>query len=153
MIRVLEKTDLIQYALAGNLDVIAHNCNCFCVQGGGIAASMQKTFQTLSFPMESKEHEGEYNKLGTIDCAFVKNLFVVNMYGQYDLGRPSPYSTIPLDYSALRMCLQKLAFTFKTYRIGLPYNIGCGLAGGDWGIVEKMINEIFIENDLTICKL
>jgi hypothetical protein len=26
--------------------------------------------------------------------------------------------------------------------VGIPF-IGCGLAGGDWRIVEKIINEIF----------
>jgi hypothetical protein len=27
----------------------------------------------------------------------------------------------------------------KKFKIGLPYLIGCGLAGGDWHIVEELI--------------
>ncbi|GFN29944.1 hypothetical protein [Paenibacillus xylaniclasticus] len=27
--------------------------------------------------------------------------------------------------------------------VALPYNIGCGLANGDWNIIEPMIAEVF----------
>ncbi len=27
--------------------------------------------------------------------------------------------------------------------LGLPYGISCGLAGGNWGIIEAMIRDIF----------
>ncbi|EGL17721.1 hypothetical protein HMPREF9413_4472 [Paenibacillus sp. HGF7] len=36
--------------------------------------------------------------------------------------------------------------------IALPYNIGCGLAGGDWDIVEQIIEEVFIDYDVTLYK-
>ena len=28
-----------------------------------------------------------------------------------------------------------------TLRVGLPFGIGCGLAGGDWSVVSRMIEE------------
>ena len=36
----------------------------------------------------------------------------------------------------------------------IPYKIGCGLAGGNWNIVEKMIYEVFDNTNVTcfICK-
>jgi hypothetical protein len=37
--------------------------------------------------------------------------------------------------------------------IALPYNLGCGLASGDWNIVYKIIEEVFNDYDVTIYKL
>ena len=36
----------------------------------------------------------------------------------------------------------------KGYSVSIPYNIGCGLAGGDWNIVSKMIEEIFGQSSI-----
>ena len=30
--------------------------------------------------------------------------------------------------------------------LGLPYGISCGLAGGNWGIIKAMIEDIFLDN-------
>ena len=30
--------------------------------------------------------------------------------------------------------------------LGLPYGISCGLAGGNWQIIEAMINDIFADS-------
>ena len=48
------KGDLIEMALAGDFDVIAHGCNCFCKQRSGIAKQMVENFSTHLF-----ESEGE----------------------------------------------------------------------------------------------
>lgn len=62
------KGDLIQLALAGKFDVIAHGCNCFCKQTSGIAKEMVANFQTDKFYKETTSiYEGDHNKLGTID--------------------------------------------------------------------------------------
>jgi O-acetyl-ADP-ribose deacetylase (regulator of RNase III) len=38
---------------------------------------------------------------------------------------------------------------FKGQRVGLP-KIGCGLAGGDWNVVEFIMAEELTDVDLTI---
>jgi hypothetical protein len=54
------------------------------------------------------------------------------------------------NYDALRECLYKLRKVGENLHwsdylpqdlIYLPYGIGCGLAGGDWNIVSKIIEE------------
>ena len=42
-----------------------------------------------------------------------------------------------------------------TIKIGIPYKIGCGLAGGDWGEVEKMLQKLSDEHkqDIYLYKL
>lgn len=37
--------------------------------------------------------------------------------------------------------------------IALPYGIGCGLAGGSWDVVYKIIDETFDDYNVTLYKL
>lgn len=49
------------------------------------------------------------------------------------------------DYSAFEKCVSaiKLYAEKYNYSVGFPYKIGCGLAGGDWEIVLKIIKKYF----------
>lgn len=153
--------DLIKLAKLGHFDVIAHGCNCFNTQRSGLAPQMVKNFQTDAFPMEAGKYKGDINKLGTIDYVnfnkgsyddwIVSNpvfysladnsgdavsLNVVNAYTQYSMGTDKQH----LDYDALRLCLRKINHIFKGKKVGLP-QIGSGLAGGDWTLIKKIIQE------------
>lgn len=172
--------DLISLALAGEFDIITHGCNCFCTMGAGIAPQMAKAFKADKYPKESNVYKGDINKLGTIDwgvsCvhkqtgdrmnftftnetfrdgilnsdSVINSVIVVNSYTQYGFGRNHENGTeVPLDYEALRLCLRKINHSFKGYHIGLPL-IGCGLAGGSWEIVKKIISEELINMKVTI---
>lgn len=82
----------------------------------------------------------------------LKILFVVNSYSQYYYGRKTlKEGEIPLDYVALRLCLRKINAIFGGKSIGLPY-IGCGLAGGNEGIVINIIQEELKNMDVTLVK-
>lgn len=147
--------DLISLAIEGCFDVIAHGCNCFCVQGAGLAPQMVKAFGTDTFPMEAEEYRGDINKLGTIDyqlwkpeISIGKVVYIVNCYSQYDMtGRRE--GKIDLDYDALKLCFKKMNHIFKGKHIGLPL-IGCYLAGGNWDIVKDMIKATFDQCGITI---
>jgi O-acetyl-ADP-ribose deacetylase (regulator of RNase III) len=144
--------DLIQLALDGVFDVIAHGCNCQNTQRSGLAPQMAKAFGTDKFIMEHSSHQGDYNKLGQIDYKWMQRdavlrepICIVNCYTQYDYGRDK----VHLDYDALALCLKKLNHVFKGKRLGLP-QIGCGLAGGDWLVVKRMIEELCPDLDVTV---
>lgn len=151
------KGDLIQMALKGDFDVIAHGCNCFCTQGAGIAKQMAKTFKTnnpVFFPSEDISTRGSINKLGNIEywCFDInkknQKVFVVNAYTQYKYGVNS-LGEAPLDYSALDLCFQKINHAFAGWSVGLPL-IGCGLAGGDEETVIAMMKDRLKDVDLTV---
>ena len=158
------KGNLIEMALAGEFDVIAHGCNCFSLQGAGIAKSMSETFQTNRFPLELKG-KGSFDKLGRIDFKKIgiwrkpiKNfighdpswgygnykelLTVVNCYTQYKPGAN-------LDYQALILCFKKLNHKFRNKHLGLPH-IGCGIAGGDIDDVRKLIKQYLTDVKVTL---
>ena len=155
------KGDLIQKALSGEFDVIAHGCNCFCVQGAGIALAMNEAFSTLKFMSEHINFRGSVFKLGNIEYeGKYRNsprashphprmegydYFVVNAYIQYQPGRN-------LDYEALTLCMRKLNYEFKGKHIGLPW-IGCGIAGGNKTRVEQILRTELKDCNVTICEL
>ena len=162
------KGDLIKLALEGKFEVIAHGCNCFCTMGSGIAVAMKNAFKCDTFDSEAPGLKGDINKLGNIDYEYFTDkidyirksnpndfncndilVIVVNAYSQYYYGKNSPGCNQPLDYSALALCLRKINYIFKGKHIGLP-QIGCGLAGGDWGLVKEMIQEELTDCDVTV---
>lgn len=138
--------NLIVLTEHAQFDVAIHGCNCFCVMGAGIAPLFAKAFGADKFPLEDKKFEGSINKLGMIDSKLINvtkgAVHIVNAYTQYGTG-----GAHPLDLQALQLCLRKVNMRFKGQRIGLP-KIGCGLGGGDWSKVKKLI-----QTELTDCKV
>jgi len=145
--------DLIQLTLEGKFDVVAHGCNCFCTMGAGIAPQFANAFGADTFKLEDPKFKGAINKLGMIDFDFItissgQRVAIVNAYTQYDFGALG-MGKHALDYEALALCLKKLNHRFKGLHIGLPM-IGCGLGGGKWSIVEKMIYGHMGDCDVTV---
>lgn len=144
--------DLIELAKSGRYDVITHGCNCFCTMGAGIAPQMAKAFGADKFPLEAPQHRGKIDKLGMINYQLVdigsKKLIVVNSYTQYSTGPFGP-NGIPLDYEALTLCLRKINMKFPGKRIGLP-QIGCGLAGGYWSLVQPIIEKELCDMNVEV---
>ena len=164
--------DLIELAKQGHFDVITHGCNCFNTMGAGIAVAMREIFGCNKFPMEAPEYKGDINKLGTIDYRIVNlvlskpiklgnlnllapdfggfPLAVVNSYTQYHYGRNHiDGKDKPFDYDAITLCMRKINHIFKGKSIGLP-KIGCGLAGGEWSVVQQIIERELIDMNVTI---
>lgn len=156
--------NLIELAKSGEFDVIAHGCNCHCTMGAGIALKMARAFNADEFYLEGDYFRGDVNKLGGIgyDYAYIQSgelfkphlntqkrraleeegchrITIVNAYTQYGFGANHHDGTqIPLDYNALTLCMRKINTIFSGEHIGLPL-IGCGLGGGDWTRVRKII--------------
>lgn len=142
--------DLINLAKQGMFDVITHGCNCFSNMGAGIAVPMKNNFRVSSYPLESPETAGDFNKLGQIEgrpfgLISGKSVIVVNSYTQY-----VPNARMkPLDYEALALCMRKINHTYKGKHIGLP-KIGAGLAGGDWNRIREIIQRELVDCEITV---
>jgi O-acetyl-ADP-ribose deacetylase (regulator of RNase III) len=152
--------DLIKLANQGTFEVIVHGCNCLSRMKRGIAPQMADAFGCDKFEMELWGPGIE--KLGCIDYETVvlgenaiwnlsdyknnKNepeLIVVNAYTQYEWST----ETKPFDYEAFTLCMRKMNHVFKGKHIGMP-KIGSHLAGGDWSLIEPII-----ERELANCKV
>ncbi len=142
------KGDLNALAQAGAFDVIVHGCNCFCTMGAGIARGIAKTFAE-ALAEDKRTGKGDRGKLGQISVAEIAQgdlrLTVVNAYTQFDWrgqGRKA-------DYDAIRSSFSIIADRFAGKRIGFPM-IGAGLAGGDWQVIEGIIEAELAALDYTL---
>lgn len=136
--------DLLIFAEDNYFDVIIHGCNCFCDMGAGIALSIKEKYPE-AYEVDSKTVEGDRSKLGDYTLCQTDKFTIVNAYTQYhwdiSLG-------INVDYDAIRSVMKKIKKDFPNKRIGYPL-IGAGIAGGDWEIISKIIDEELGDADHT----
>ena len=132
---------------------ICHQCNCFSRMGSGIAKSIAAMHPNAAAVDKYSQLTPEA-KLGSYTEATSrgpdgKPLRIFNLYGQYHYGTDS----MKTDYFELENALVHLKHRLSFYsfctRIGIPYGMGCGLAGGDWKIVEQIVRNVF-EKDIHI---
>ena len=104
--------------------------------------------------VDAATEPGDRNKLGSFSYALAKNgKHVYNLYGQYYYGTDSRKLNYEALYTAMELAL-KDAILKNITSIAIPFNIGCGLAGGNWNIVYVMIQEVFknYKGTVYICK-
>lgn len=135
------------------IKLIAHQVNCQGVMGGGVARQIKERYPEIYQNYKSKL-ESYVKKTGHRPLGLSFNLItadnthtIMNIFGQDFYGRDKQYT----DYKAL---FNGFVDSITDYRdinkfsdnvqipIAIPYNIGCGLAGGDWNIVENILKEI-----------
>lgn len=136
---------LIEAAKAGEVDVIAHQVNCFNTMKSGIAPLIVAYCPEVG-EVDQKTVGGDIAKLGTASFGFADDTVMVwNLYGQYRYGREAGvvYTNYPALEQALTHMARWLCWRSGDNSIGLP-KLGCGLAGGDWAIVEQIIKDTLV---------
>lgn len=146
------KGDLIDLYERGHFDVIVHGCNCQNLMGMGIARALAEKYPELMIadrefpiPVQNYQRLGNYSKITHMNTQTNRLCCILNAYTQYNPGKD-------LCYLALEMVLKKINNTYKPERIGIPL-IGCGLGGGNWNIVKKIIKKHLKNCDVTVCFL
>jgi O-acetyl-ADP-ribose deacetylase (regulator of RNase III) len=145
MLKIIDK-DLFN----GHDDIIIHQCNCFKNWGRGIVIPM-KAHYPKAYQADIKTNYADKDKLGTYtfwtgtSIHKDKQITVINAYGQFGCGMDRQRTT----YEALKKAFKKANEEFPEGTIGMP-KIGCGLGGGDWNIVLKIIEEAFPDRQVTI---
>lgn len=129
-------------------DLILHQVNPFGVMGAGLALQIKNKYPNVftEYKNYCLKFNNSYNKLrGNLKIVPINDKqAVVNMFSQSGLSR----HRVTTDYQALSHCLNRLHKIICKYDLSLaiPYGIGCGLAGGQWEIVFKTIQDKF-QND------
>jgi len=126
---------------------IIHQCNCFHIMGSGIAVQIKQLYPT-AYLADLQTVCGDAKKLGTFSMAKIKNKYIFNLYGQFDLcsGRQTSYDAL---YNGL-LSIRAYAKHNNIKTLGIPKNLGCGLGGGSWSIVYAIISEVFKDSDTEI---
>jgi hypothetical protein len=146
--------------------VILHIVNNKDRLGAGVAGVLAKKWP------EVKENYHEYNAqldkegkplLGEWSVVKVdSNLYVANLYAQDGYGWDG---RCYLNYACLNELLEAMSgwisleshmsemegYGSDVLKVHIPFMMGCGLAGGDWHVVQQMIDHNL--PDAIICKL
>lgn len=121
---------------------ILHQANLYHVFGSGIARQIRERFPK-AFEADRKTHHGDLAKLGTFSSAKVsRSKWVINLYSQRGISsteRTTDYSAMTRGLDAVRDYLVRTEWPVKPIKLGIPYKLGCGLAGGDWAVVRALI--------------
>lgn len=141
--------DLFQFLKAEKIGGIAHGCNCHGVMGAGIAQAIAEEYpeaalaDLLYMAQRNDQHYKEFS------IGITEDGLIVNLYTQRHPGRVSNPSDLE---TAIHTSLGRFADTWlrspalqeiitPETPLGMP-RIGCGIAGGDWGKIGAIIDEV-----------
>lgn len=131
------KEDIFHAFMNHDFDIFVQGCNCHHTQGAGIAALLSSRYPEVLIA-DRTSVKGDPSKLGSYTLAKTLDGIVINAYTQYSFGAGGPH----VDYDAISKVFATLNAKYKDQNVtfGIPA-IGCGLAGGNWEIVEQLIND------------
>lgn len=139
---IIEEDDIFN----GFANIIGHQVNAQGKMASGIAKIIREDYKLayneyMKLFETDKDDESKMGKCQIVNCC---NKYIANLFGQKYYGR-NPKVTYT-NYDKLEEALLKLKDFAKGNNliVSLPYNIGCGLANGDWdNEVLPRINKIF----------
>lgn len=144
--------------MKGNLleaeeSVIMHQVNCKGVMGAGVAYQIRKKLLPENEYQNYKKVCNEFTAkdlLGKCMCHKTRKTgkYVVDLFAE-DVPTGKQLDT---DYVALEKALSTAVKISVSggYSVALPGYLGCGLAGGEWEIVYKIIKKVEQENNISV---
>jgi O-acetyl-ADP-ribose deacetylase (regulator of RNase III) len=145
-------------AQTDNMTIICHSCNDLGLWGSGFVVPLGNKYPIAKERYSKWAKSADFNstpfRLGEVQ--FVKvdpKIWVANIIGQKGVGfQKGP----PVKYDALYDGFNKVAefATTQMADVVMP-RIGCGLGGGSWETVEKLISQTLLRKGIsvTVCDL
>ena len=151
------KADILEPSYKQDLHVfICHQVNCRGVMGAGLAKQI-----ATRYPAVFREYR-EFCQANCFDAnvflgkALVSNatgepnVSIVNLFGQDGYGRGKRYTS----YTAIQLALEELARycggVSEPYVVRIPFLMGCGLGGGDWQAVSRIIRNTLMARNIAV---
>lgn len=146
------------------VDGICHQANLYKKWGSGIVLQIKDYFPE-AYEEDQATIEGDLHKLGTFTyasnlnnkkCPRINTVF--NIYSQIGFRSvnnqcATHYPSVFAGFSRVKRFIDSCEKS--EYVLGIPYKYGCGLAGGRWGAIEDIIEEVFKDWDeerVLICR-
>jgi len=130
--------------------LIVHICNDIGAWGKGFVLAISKKWKKPEQQYREWFKSKEQFELGEVQFVNINSdLSIANMIGQHQIKRLR--GQIPIRYEAVEKCLSKVADYSKgnNFSVHMP-RIGCGLAGGDWNIIEQIIQKELIDKNIKV---
>lgn len=112
---------------------------------------MEKVLKRQKLLISKIRHDPEFSP-GSIQLLEDENTSkkVICLFAQYGMGTPYSYTnkdsavsdSFDVRQEWFKLCLDQVAQQVPLEStLAMPFQIGCGLAGGDWQVYNKMITE------------
>lgn len=144
--------DLLEQA---DVTHIAHQANLWHAFGSGLALAIKKKFPK-AYEADLQTGKGDPAKLGSWSVALLPGgRHVVNLYAQVGISGKHRTTSYDAMDKGLRELEAALAGFSPVARLGIPYGMGCGLAGGSWKVVGAIVEDAFAKSPLevVVCRL
>lgn len=130
---------------------LCHQCNCVSDKSAHLAETVFTHYPwadiyapRAEYPYDARPLAGEEPGNIIIRGNGEDKRYVINILGQLFPGKPRYPESLTDGYVTrqfyFRDALLKIVKIHSLESIAFPYNIGCGAAGGDWNIYEKLID-------------
>lgn len=134
----VKNSDILTDAFKDGCQVICHQVNCQGVIGAGLAKEIVECWPEVKRDYMALCAEVDADDLlGTYILTPVEEGVIVSIFGQVYYGRDK--NRCYTSYGALTCAFHLIHECLHAKKIAIPYGIGCGLAGGDWDVVMKII--------------
>ena len=133
--------------------MIVHICNDIGGWGKGFVLALSKRWKAPEIEYRRWYVDRTENDFGLGSVQFVlvePNFWVANMIGQHGIERGQT-GEAPIRYDAVQSCLKKVAQFANEHNcsVHMP-RIGCGLAGGRWEEIEKLIENTCLASHIPV---
>lgn len=129
--------------------IIVHCCNDVGAWGKGFVMALSSKWKKPE--TEYKAMSVSKRKLGNVQLVLVENdITVANIIGQRDI-KTNEFGVPPVRYEAIEVGLKRVANWAITTNATLHMpRIACGLAGGRWSIMQKIIEDAVNDVDVYV---
>ena len=133
--------------------IIIHCCNDIGAWGAGFVKALSARWPEPEAEYQRLHQSQGGFKLGTVHFVEIKGvpgLCVANMIGQKGIKNRSG-NDVPVRYPALYDCLEEVAkFASANAATVHAPRFGAGLAGGDWRIIECIVEKTLIQRGISV---
>lgn len=135
--------EIIAFALAHG-GILVHQVNCKRVAGAGLAAAISRKWPSWAEAFKRTTPHLGNAWIQPVAPDNIVAVWVASLYAQNGYGtdrRHTDYEAF--DHALMSLELQTIGLRGLGHKMIFPVGIGCGLAGGNWKIIEPMIAEHF----------
>ena len=131
--------------------IIVHICNDIGKWGRGFVLAVSRRWAEPERAYKSSFKTGAPPRLGDVQFVSVeRDVTVANVIGQHGIAS-RPGGTPPVRYEAIRLGLEAVVERAVGARasVHMP-RIGCGLAGGEWAVVEQIVHSTLAKAGVVV---
>lgn len=140
-------------------DIIVHQVNCLGKMGAGVAKALYTKYPEVKkdyikfYKTEKKKVSKTSDLLGLVQFVDVYDgKIVANVFGQDKIRKSWKDTTVYTKEDKLIEGIQKVKELAEKqgFSVAIPYEIGCGMANGDWDSVRPKIEAVFEDSTVDV---